>query len=78
MPDTTITITFRPTVRQLCHDATAGNRLRVSFTKIIQPASAKGLDQMYIDQYGPHTDPWFSMDGIPVSPTRYADDDDYL
>jgi len=43
----------------------------VSLIKIIQRATAKGLDQIYIDRFGPQTEPWFSVDddsdGIPVS-----------
>ncbi len=43
---------------------------RVSLIKIIQRATAKGLDQIYIGQYGPQTGAWFriddDIDGIPV------------
>ena len=43
----------------------------VSLIRIVQLATAKGLNQMYIEQYGPQTEPWFSMDddidGVPLS-----------
>jgi hypothetical protein len=73
-PDTTITITFHPTVRQLAMMERLEANCGVSLIRIIQRATAKGLDQMYIDQYGPQTGPWFTMDddtdGIPVSPEQ--------
>jgi hypothetical protein len=70
MPDTTVTVTFCPTVRQLAMMERLETDCEVSIIKIIQRATAKGLDQMYIDQYGPQTEPWFTVDddidGIPV------------
>jgi hypothetical protein len=70
MPDTTITITFCPTVRQLAMMERLETDCEVSIIKIIQRATAKGLDQIYIERYGPQTEPWFSIDddidGVPV------------
>ena len=71
MPERTITITFRPTVRQLAMLERLQAECGVDLPKIIQRATAKGLDQIYIDQYGPQTDLWFTMDdedGMPVVP----------
>jgi hypothetical protein len=71
MTDRTMTITFCPTVRQVAMMERLEADCEVSIIKIIQRAAAKGLDQMYIDRYGPQTEPWFriddDIDGIPVS-----------